>query len=75
MALEIPLEGEDAKPGSIFSQIREKAASRQLLPISTTAPTVATLDKGVFELAYISGTLRLYTRKDDSMYYLNFTAV
>lgn len=72
--LEIELTGDNAKPDNPLKKIVERAASRQNLPVATAAYTLATIDEGEFKLSYISGTLYMYTRYNDTLYRVAFTA-
>ena len=72
--LEVELVGDDAKPDNPLKKIVDRAAPRQNLPVSTIAYTLATLDEGEARLAVISGTLYLYTRYNDTLYRVAWTA-
>ena len=72
--LDIELVGEDAKPDNPLKKLVQRAAPRQNLPVGTVAYTLATIDEGEEKLAYISGTLYKYTRYNDTLYRVAWTA-
>lgn len=66
--------GEDSRADSAVGQILEQAQDEKF-EFGTEAYTLATISERETRYAYISGTMYLYTRKDDVIYRVALTAV
>ncbi len=70
--IEKPLQTKDPEMVNLFRHIFTEAEGRQK-DLLTDTPAVTNVDEKEFKLYYTGTKLRLYTKYEDTLYYLEFT--